>query len=199
MSARRLPSLLLCALLMLAGLAGLTGCQRGARIELALVASAAFADRHLLATPTAVELIDARGLLFRLPVARPLEVDLVALAVTPLQLSLRGQLPAGRYIGLRLVFEPTIWFERRGGLRAPLPVDPRAAFADLDLDLAAGSHPRLMALLDLDASVIRLGPFQDLQRFQPRLSLVAGQTPRRDAGSRAPMAELAALRPVLRR
>lgn len=197
MSALRLPVLSLCWLLMLAGLAG---CQRGARIELELVASAAFADSHLLAMPTAVELIDARGLLFRLPVARPLEIDLVTLAAAPLQLSLRGQLPAGRYIGLRLVFEPTVWFERPGGLRAPLPVDPRSAFADLDLDLAAGSRQRLMALLDLDASVIRLGPFQDLQRFQPRLSLVAGQSPRRDAGSWAPAAaEVAALSQVLRR
>jgi len=161
---------------------GLAGCQRGARIEVELMVSQAFPDGHVLAMPTAVELIDARGLLFRLPVARPAPVDLVALATAPLRLPLRGELPAGRYIGLRLVFDSTVWFVLPGGARAPLAVDPTSAFADLDLDLRAGRSQPLTALLDLDASVIRFGPFPDVQRFLPRLSLLAGRDPASDAG-----------------
>lgn len=166
-------------LLLVSGL-GLAGCQRGARIELELMVSRAFTDSHVLAIPTAVELIDARGLLFRLPVARPAQVDLVALATAPLRLQLRGELPAGHYLGLRLVFDPTVWFELPGGGRAPLAVDPASAFADLDLDLTAGHAYPLTALLDLDASVIRLGPFPDVHRFLPRLSLLAGHDPGHD-------------------
>lgn len=152
----------------------LSGCQRGARVEVELISSPAFVGSQLLAVPTAVELIDGRGRLYNLPVVRPVQIDLVALATAPRKLHLRGDLPAGRYIGLRLVFDETVWFASSAGGRTALAVDPRSAFADLDIELVAGQAAPLRALLDLDASVIRLGPFQDLHRFLPRLHLLAG-------------------------
>lgn len=135
--------------LLLAALLLLSGCQRGARVEVELMTSRAFADSQLLAVPTAVELIDGRGRLYNMPVARPVQIDLVALATAPLTLQLRGELPAGRYIGLRLVFEDTVWFTLPGGGRTALAVDPRSAFADLDIELVAGQAVPLRALLDL--------------------------------------------------
>ena len=164
--------------LLLAVLLGLAGCQRGARLDVELMVSRAFPDSHVLAMPTAVELIDTRGLLFRLPVHQPMSLDLVSVSAKPVRLRLRGELPAGRYLGLRLVFDDRVWFELPTGSRVPLTVDQTGAFAELDVELDAGDTHALAALLDLDASVIRLGPFTDVHRFLPRLKLLAAD----DAG-----------------
>lgn len=161
-----------CALLLVL-LLGLAGCQRGARLEVELMVSGAIQGRQVLAQPTAVELIDARGRLFRLPVARPLPLDLVTVSTVPVRLALRGQLRPGHYVGLRLVFDDTVWLTEPGGARTPLTVDHSAGFAELALDLDTGDALSLIAMLDLDASLVRLGPFPDIHRFRPSLRRVA--------------------------
>jgi hypothetical protein len=159
--------------LLLVLLLGLGGCERGARLDVELMVSGAIQGRHVLAQPTAVELIDARGDLFRLPVARPVPLDLVAVSAAPVRLALRGRLRPGHYVGLRLVFDDTVWLTEPGGARTPLTVDHSAGFAELALDLDTGDALSLSAMLDLNASLVRLGPFPDIHRFLPSLRLVA--------------------------
>ena len=89
-----------------------------------------------------------------------------------------------------MVFDDRVWFELPGGARTALAVDQTSEFAALDIDLGAGSSQALTALLDLDASVIRLGPFTDVHRFLPRLSLVAAHD---DEQSASAATEIAAL------
>lgn len=152
-----------------------SGCRRGAQLDVELVVAPGVAGgSRIVVVPVAVELLDARSELFRLPVVQPQAVDLAAPGSTPLRLTLRGRVPAGRYIGLRLVLDDPVRYAQPGGAETSLAVDRTGAFAAADLELEADGRGRLIAAVDLDALLVRRPPLPDVRHFLLRLHEVVG-------------------------